>query len=428
MSGTSSSKFTAAATVPNQESWGHYQRFNFSDTFPHVKLQAYSQFIPTSVNTSTIDIESRNSNYSGFRWHHLSQVSDINLFGSFYFQSFLSDGDGTNIFGFDGTNFNFYFPVSMSYPLEMGSNKITSLATPVNPTDAVNKTYVDSAIAGASSVTLTGAVTGTGVTGTPFATTIVSKLNQIPVATGSVNINSQNVVSVGNLGIGVASPNHQIEFPGTVSDCKISLYAGTNNFQVYGFGVIANTLKYNIDQSTSSHVFYVGASTTTSTELFRITGTGYATVSGGDGTFYSRVPSAHISLSGGSTTTTPTGSWVKLNGTTSASAGAVQFTTSSNRITFTGSDLGLACRGMITGSAVLLFNVLASANLAIYKNGSLVGNTFCWATNTAVGTSVSVSIPNVMISLSPADYLEIWVLSIGVTITTQYLNLSFVAC
>lgn len=571
MSGTSTSKFTAATTVPNQESWGNYQRFNFGDTFPHVKVQAFSQFVPTFVNTSTINIESRNSNYSGFRWHHLSQSSDVNRFGSFYFQSFVSDSDGINIFGFDGTNFNIYVPIDansnkisnlspgvsgtdavnlnqlssvvaagtitltgnvtgsgvLNTPFSttivstlnqiptptadvaMGGFKITGLATGTVGTDAVNLTQMNSAIT-AGTITLTGNVTGGGTVGTPFSTTIVSTLNNIPVATGAININSQNMTSVGNVGIGVASPTIPLQFATATSDCKICLYqtlansfqvygfgvtsgilkytvdapsashvfycgassttstelfriSGTgkvgigfsspnidlqfansladckislyqiaaNQFQIYGFGVISGTLKYSIGNTSSSHVFYAGTSSTTSTELFRIHGTGYGTVLLGDGTFYSRVPSATWFKSGGSAATVASANtWLKAVVTSSLNPPNRQFTTSVNRITFTGSDLSANCVGMFSAAAVLSpSSGTPKLGLAVYLNGTNAIGMQAYISPTAAGGLYTLSIPNTMCDLDPGDYLEIWVLSsTATTITVSELSLSFIAC
>lgn len=70
----------------------------------------------------------------------------------------------------------------------------------------------------------------------------------------------------------------------TLENRKINLYETANNdHQFYGFGVNASTLRYQVDSSASSHVFYCGGSPTTSAELFRINGTGICVtpVSGG---------------------------------------------------------------------------------------------------------------------------------------------------
>lgn len=416
------SKLTPASLSPDLQINGGCQRWNFNIYNPLVKVQAFSKFVPTFMVNSIINIETRNYRYSGFRFKQTSTYLDDYPFGIFSFQNFVGDGDGTDIWSFDGNNF------SIKYPVDVNNQQIKNVLAPTADTDAANKSYVDAIASGA--ITLTGNVTGSGVLGTPFTTTIASTLNNIPLATGSVNMNSQNIINSGNVGIGVAAPTTPLQFSNATTDCKIALYkATTNNFQVFGLGVTTNTLKYSVDSSTSSHVFYCGASTTTSTELFRIAGTGYATVKGGVGTFYSRFPSVHISLSSGTTTTTPAAVWTKLAGTTTASVGAVQFTTSSNRITFTGSHLAAACVGMVSGSAVLKLSTVSSINICIYKNGTtILTSSNCVVTSTSVSVGVSITIPSIMVSLSPGDYLEVWALSTGVTITTQFLNLSFVAC
>ncbi len=431
MSGTSSSKFTAAATVPNQEAWGHYQRFEFENTFPHVKLQAFSKFAPTVINTSTIDIETRNSKYAGFRFQQLSQTTDTNQFGSFYFKSFLADGAGTNIYSFDGTNFNFYSPVFMTQPLDMGSQKINHLANPSALTDAINLGYVETLISG-SGLALTGDVTGLGTISGGVPTTIVSKLNQIPIPTGSVDFNSQNIINVGNIGVGVSSPTFGLQFPNATSNCKICLYqTAANSFQVYGFGVTSSTLKYTVDTFTSSHVFYCGASPTTSTELFRIHGSGYATVLLGDGTFYSRVPSATWFKAGSaSTTTTAANTWIKAVSTSSLAPPNRQFTSSTNRITFTGSDLSTDSKGMFSATAVLSpSSGTPKLGLAVYLNGTNILGCQAYVSPTVAGGIYTLSITNTMCDLNPADYLEIWVLtSTATTLTVSELSLSFIAC
>ena len=393
----------------------------------------------------------------------------------------------------------------------MGGFKLTGLATGTVGTDAVNLTQMNTAISAgvsAGTVTLTGNVTGSGTVGTPFATTIASRLNQIPTPTGAVNMNSQNLVSVNNIGVGVPSPTLGIQFPNTVDDCKLCLYQNSaNSFQVYGFGVTSATLKYSVGNSVASHVFYCGASSTTSTELFRITGTGnvgiggvsspnvslqfpdtidnckislyqtaankfqvfgfgvtsntlrysvpatsgyhafyaatssttsaemfriasnYASVDEGVGTIYGRRPSAHIYTTG-SGSVVSTGNMQKLNCSTTATAGAVQCTTSTNRITFTGSDLGTACVGMVSASATISYSANGTGVVGIYKNGTtLLGSSV--SSNGLVPSmqSYTVTVPNIMVSLSPGDYIEVWGLmgNNPGTIVTNSLNLSWFA-
>lgn len=56
---------------------------------------------------------------------------------------------------------------------------------------------------------------------------------------------------------------------------KVVLYQTfDNNHQFYGLGVNGSIFRYQIDNTLANHVFYAGASATTSNELMRITGTG----------------------------------------------------------------------------------------------------------------------------------------------------------
>jgi hypothetical protein len=76
--------------------------------------------------------------------------------------------------------------------VNLNSHKITNLLTPTAGTDAANKSYVDSAIA-AGTITLTGAVTGTGVVGTPFATALSQT---ITVGGATQNFNFSDAISI----------------------------------------------------------------------------------------------------------------------------------------------------------------------------------------------------------------------------------------
>ena len=79
-----------------------------------------------------------------------------------------------------------------------------------------------------------------------------------------------------NLGIGTTSANAPLQFNQTISGRKIVLWEGVNNdHQVYGFGLASNILRYQVDASVASHVFYSGINSSSSLELMRITGIGY---------------------------------------------------------------------------------------------------------------------------------------------------------
>lgn len=81
----------------------------------------------------------------------------------------------------------------------------------------------------------------------------------------------------GNLGIGTTTPNAPLQFANTpLTARKIVLYEGGNNDnQFFGFGVQPGMLRYQTSNSgNDDHVFMTGVSSTTSTELMRIKGTG----------------------------------------------------------------------------------------------------------------------------------------------------------
>ncbi|HJW29653.1 MAG TPA: hypothetical protein VJ508_10505, partial [Saprospiraceae bacterium] len=83
------------------------------------------------------------------------------------------------------------------------------------------------------------------------------------------------VTGAGNIGIGTISPNAPLQFGSSVANRKVVLFETANNdHQYFGFGINGLALRYQVDGPGSSHVFYAGSSSSTSTELFRITGTG----------------------------------------------------------------------------------------------------------------------------------------------------------
>jgi Chaperone of endosialidase len=96
-----------------------------------------------------------------------------------------------------------------------------------------------------------------------------------------------------NVGIGTTTPTYMLDVQGgtvgitntgakklqfpndNTTNRHIVLYETANNEHQYlGFGINANTLRYQVDQTGANHIFYAAASSTASTELMRIQGTG----------------------------------------------------------------------------------------------------------------------------------------------------------
>jgi hypothetical protein len=82
------------------------------------------------------------------------------------------------------------------------------------------------------------------------------------------------------LGLGVASDQAYLLTNDATQNDKIVIWRGgvVNSNQFFGFGLGVNMLRYQVNNSSSDHVFYCGASTTTSTEIFRVKGTGGITL------------------------------------------------------------------------------------------------------------------------------------------------------
>jgi len=79
---------------------------------------------------------------------------------------------------------------------------------------------------------------------------------------------------------GIITSGSRIEITKTASaNRKLVLFDILNNdHQFYGLGIQTDTLRYQVFGTTASHIFYAGTSTTTSTELFRVAGTGIVSI------------------------------------------------------------------------------------------------------------------------------------------------------
>lgn len=115
----------------------------------------------------------------------------------------------------------------------------------------------------------------TGNAGTNPASNFIGTTDARDFVVRTANSERMRISASGNVGIGNATPNAPLQFANVVQNRKIVLWDGNNNdHNFYGLGINSYMLRYQIEGTTSSHVFYAGTSTTTSNELMRITGTG----------------------------------------------------------------------------------------------------------------------------------------------------------
>lgn len=96
------------------------------------------------------------------------------------------------------------------------------------------------------------------------------------------NIQRMVITNNGFVGIGTNAPLAPLQFSNGLGNKKIVLYdASGNDHQFFGFGVnVDGTLRYQVNQNSSDHVFYAATSASTSSELFRVKGNGNIAVQG----------------------------------------------------------------------------------------------------------------------------------------------------
>lgn len=85
--------------------------------------------------------------------------------------------------------------VAPTSPINLNNQKIISLGSPTLGADATNKTYVDTAIS-TTVVTLQGDISGSGAVASPINTTFNRRLDQIAAPTNSLNLNSQKITNL----------------------------------------------------------------------------------------------------------------------------------------------------------------------------------------------------------------------------------------
>lgn len=98
----------------------------------------------------------------------------------------------------------------------------------------------------------------------------------IPFALGSFGTVQFFKDATGNIGIGTSTPHSLLHFSNSPNVRKITLReVGNNDHEFFGFGNSLGILHHQVPSTSTDHVFYAGINSTTSTELFRVAGTGF---------------------------------------------------------------------------------------------------------------------------------------------------------
>lgn len=116
------------------------------------------------------------------------------------------------------------------------------------------------------------------ITDNPLKSYVQSGDRIFQIGNGYSDITRSNALTVlrnGNVGIGITTPNAQLQFGNNFTNRKIVLWETANNeHQFYGLGIQSTQLRYQVDANVADHVFFAATSATTSNELMRIKGTG----------------------------------------------------------------------------------------------------------------------------------------------------------
>ncbi len=210
-----------------------------------------------------------------------------------------------------GTNHAFYAATSPTTSSELmriqgNGNVGIGTAAPTAKLEVAGQVKITGGSPGAGKVLLSDAA-GLASWGTAPSAVNSGTINRIAKYVTANNIDESSLLfdDGTGLGIGTTTPHAPLHLSNGIGNRKIVLYEGADNdHQFYGFGVNAGIIRYQIPATTNYHVFYAGATPTTSNELMRIQGNGHV----GIGT---AAPTQRLTVyNGTSTGTYTTTGWV----------------------------------------------------------------------------------------------------------------------
>ena len=181
--------------------------------------------------------------------------------------------------------------------------------------------------------------------------------DKFKIGTSALETNTRFTIDAsGNCGIGTSSPNAPLQFANALANRKIVFYESVNNdHEFWGFGFNPMAVRYQLGSASGSHLFYAGTSSTTSTELMRISGNGYV----GIGT---ASPSYKLHVSG---TTSLDGSTI-----VNASGAATNFTVGANILVANGTTGGVGIGNANPNAPLQFANGVAARKIVFYESAN----------------------------------------------------------
>lgn len=169
----------------------------------------------------------------------------------------VSGIDGTNgmlLFNTDTTTFNGYDGTNWRTMPLLNTDGTLTVADPVVKTNAATKAYVDAAVSGipTATITLTGNVTGSGIVTSPITTTLNMTLDQIKAPVASLNLNSHKITNLLD--------------PTLVQDAATKNYVDTRTITlsgaVTGSGALGTTIATTLTNINTSQITNFNAAVT----------------------------------------------------------------------------------------------------------------------------------------------------------------------